>query len=177
MGEPPLRTPQSEDRLDSWTEISRPTSNATLGRFSVWDKREESARSTVYLHDQDWLSVIRTLGSRLVDLWITFWMRSQESSISGRSAYEGPNTGQRRRALSGRVAEFDWPRDASRLACHTPGPRVPLFASSGNLRPAIGAIHLASNCGDSLETCRPFGRPTRHSSPRSRSSLPGKFDI
>src|ERR1700691_115021 len=50
MGEPPLRTPQSEDRLDSWKEIA-----AYLKRdvttVQRWEKREEMPVHR-HLHDK-----------------------------------------------------------------------------------------------------------------------------
>src|ERR1700685_2611761 len=50
MGEPPLRTPQSEDRLDSWKEIA-----AYLKRdvttVQRWEKREEMPVHR-HLHDR-----------------------------------------------------------------------------------------------------------------------------
>jgi hypothetical protein len=41
------------------------------------------------------------------------------------------------------VAEFDWSRDGSRLAYHTPGPGDPLFVSDGSRRPGDRPIFTA----------------------------------
>jgi phage terminase Nu1 subunit (DNA packaging protein) len=64
MGEPPLRTPQSEDRLDSWKEIA-----AYLKRdvrtVQRWEKREGMP---VHRHQHDKLGSVYALRDEL-DAW------------------------------------------------------------------------------------------------------------
>jgi Tol biopolymer transport system component len=79
---------------------------------------------------------IRTLGFSPDGSLVTFWVRRLGGANGGDISTWGVPTlgGEPRPYLEG-VAEFDWTRDGSRLAYHTPGPGDPLFVSDGNLRP------------------------------------------
>src|ERR1700677_1815613 len=82
MGEPPLRTPQSEDRLDSWKEIA-----AYLKRdvttVQRWEKREEMPVHR-HLHDR--------IGSGYASrAELNAWMRSRNLRIEHESMERAPS--------------------------------------------------------------------------------------
>ena len=79
---------------------------------------------------------IRSLGFSPDGSLVTFWVR-RPRGVSGDdiSVWAVPTLGGEPRPYLEGVAEFDWTRDGSRLAYHTPGPGDPLFISDGNLRP------------------------------------------
>jgi Tol biopolymer transport system component len=89
-------------------------------------------------------SSIRTLGFSPDGSLVTFWARRQNSSKGEDISVWGVPTlgGQPTPYLEG-VAEFDWSRDGSRLAYHTPGPGDPLFVSDGSLQPGSRPIFTA----------------------------------
>ena len=78
---------------------------------------------------------IRTLGFSPDGSLVTFWVRRLGGANGGDiSVWAVPTLGGEPRPYLEGVAEFDWTRDGSRLAYHTPGPGDPLFVSDGNLR-------------------------------------------
>jgi Tol biopolymer transport system component len=87
---------------------------------------------------------IRALGFSPDGSLVTFWARRQNSSNGEDISVWGVPTlgGQPGPYLEG-VAEFDWSRDGSRLAYHTPGPGDPLFVSDGSLHPGSRPIFTA----------------------------------
>jgi Tol biopolymer transport system component len=75
---------------------------------------------------------VRTLGFSPDGSLVTFWVRKQNGSSSGDiSIWTVPTLGGQARSYLEGVAEFDWSRDGSQLAYHTPGPGDPLFVSNG----------------------------------------------
>jgi Tol biopolymer transport system component len=78
---------------------------------------------------------IRTLGFSPDGSLVTFWVRkpggSKEDDIG---IWAVPTLGGEPRPYLEGVAEFDWSKDGSRLAYHTPGLGDPLFVSDGNVR-------------------------------------------
>jgi Tol biopolymer transport system component len=87
---------------------------------------------------------IRTLGFSPDGSLVTFWVRKPGGLSGGDIGVWGVPTlgGEPRPYLEG-VAEFDWSRDGSRLAYHTPGPGDPLFVSDGSVRPESRPIFTA----------------------------------
>ncbi|HEX4007424.1 MAG TPA: hypothetical protein VHX60_14705 [Acidobacteriaceae bacterium] len=87
---------------------------------------------------------IRTLGFSPDGSSVTYWVRKEDGSSAGDIGIWAVPTlgGQPTPYLEG-VAEFDWSRDGSRLAYHTPGPGDPLFVSDGGLRSRGHAIFTA----------------------------------
>jgi Tol biopolymer transport system component len=87
---------------------------------------------------------IRTLGFSPDGSLVTFWVRKPGGASGGDISVWGVPTlgGEPRPYLEG-VAEFDWSRDGSRLAYHTPGPGDPLFVSDGSVRPESRPIFTA----------------------------------
>ena len=78
---------------------------------------------------------IRTLGFSPDGSLVTFWVRKPDSSSSDDiGIWAAPAWGGEPRPYLEGVAEFDWSRDGSRLAYHTPGPGDPLFVSNGGER-------------------------------------------
>lgn len=80
-------------------------------------------------------SSIRTLGFSPDGSLVTFWVRKQNhSGNSDISVWAVPTLGGEPRPYLEGVAEFDWSRDGTQLAYHTPGPGDPLFVSNGGLQ-------------------------------------------
>jgi Tol biopolymer transport system component len=78
---------------------------------------------------------IRALGFSPDGSLVTFWVRKPGSSSGSNIGVWGvPTLGGEPRPYLESVAEFDWSRDGSLLAYHTPGPGDPLFVSDGNVR-------------------------------------------
>ncbi len=73
---------------------------------------------------------LRTLGFSPDGAFATFWVRQPKGSASGDiSVWAAPTLGGQPRPYLEGVAEYDWSRDGSRLAYHTPGPGDPLFVT------------------------------------------------
>ena len=85
---------------------------------------------------------LRALGFSPDGSFVTFWVRKRNGS-SGISVWAVPTLGGEPRPYLEGVAEFDWSRDGSRLAYHTPGPGDPLFVSDGSRRAADKPIFAA----------------------------------
>jgi Tol biopolymer transport system component len=78
---------------------------------------------------------IRALGFSPDGSLVTFWVRKPGSSSgSNIGIWAVPTLGGEPRPYLEGVGEFDWSRDGSRLAYHTPGPGDPLFVSDGSVR-------------------------------------------
>ena len=78
---------------------------------------------------------IRTLGFSPDGSLVTFWLRRPGGANGGDiSVWAVPTLGGEPRPYLEGVAEFDWTRDGSRLAYHTPGPGDPLFVANGSRR-------------------------------------------
>lgn len=76
---------------------------------------------------------VRTLGFSPDGAFVTYWVRKQDGSKSGDiSIWAVPTLGGQPRPFLEGVAEYDWSRDGSQLAYHTPGPGDPLFVSDGS---------------------------------------------
>ena len=87
---------------------------------------------------------IRALGFSPDGSFVTYWNRRHDGSAPGDiSVWAAPTLGGEPRPYLGGAAEFDWSRDASRLAYHTPGPGDPLFVSEGNVQSAGRPIFTA----------------------------------
>jgi Tol biopolymer transport system component len=87
---------------------------------------------------------VRTLGFSPDGSLVTFWARKPGgSSGSNIDIWAVPTLGGEPRPYLEGVAEFDWSRDGSRLAYHTPGPGDPLFVSDGSVRPENRPIFTA----------------------------------
>ena len=118
---------------------------------------------------------IRTLGFSPDGALVTFWARRQNGSSGGDISIWGVPTlgGEPRPYLEG-VAEFDWSRDGSRLAYHTPGAGDPLFVSNGARRPEDRPIFTAPA---GLHSHFPLWAPDMDFIYLVQGSLPDKWDI
>jgi Tol biopolymer transport system component len=118
---------------------------------------------------------IRTLGFSPDGSLVTFWVRRPGGANGGDiSVWAVPTLGGEPRPYLEGVAEFDWTRDGSRLAYHTPGPGDPLFVSDGNLRPESRPI-FTSPAG--LHGHFPIWAPDTAFLYFVQGSLPDKLDI
>jgi Tol biopolymer transport system component len=118
---------------------------------------------------------IRTLAFSPDGSLVTFWLRRPGGANGGDiSVWAVPTLGGEPRPYLEGVAEFDWTRDGSRLAYHTPGPGDPLFVSDGNLRPESRPI-FTSSAG--LHSHFPLWAPDAAFLYFVQGSLPDKLDI
>lgn len=118
---------------------------------------------------------IRNLGFSPDGSLVTFWVR-RPGGASGDdiSVWAVPTLGGEPRPYLEGVAEFDWTRDGSRLAYHTPGPGDPLFVTDGNVRPESRPI-FTSPAG--LHGHFPIWAPDAAFLYFVQGSLPDKLDI
>jgi Tol biopolymer transport system component len=118
---------------------------------------------------------VRTLGFSPDGSFVTFWVRKQDGSSSGSiSVWAVPTLGGQPKPYLEGVAEFDWSRDSSRLAYHTPGPGDPLFVSDGSRRSEDRPIFTAPN---GLHSHFPLWAPDTAFIYFVQGSLPDKLDI
>jgi Tol biopolymer transport system component len=118
---------------------------------------------------------IRSLGFSPDGSLVTFWVRRAGGASGGDISVWGVPTlgGEPRPYLEG-AAEFDWTRDGSRLAYHTPGPGDPLFVTDGSVRPEDRPIFI-SPAG--LHGHFPLWAPDMGFLYFVQGSLPDKLDI
>jgi len=77
--------------------------------------------------------LVRTLGFSPDGSLVTFWIRRQDGSSGGEiGVWAVPVLGGQPRPYLEGVAEYDWSRDGTRLAYHTPGAGDPVFVSNGS---------------------------------------------
>jgi Tol biopolymer transport system component len=118
---------------------------------------------------------VRTLGFSPDGAFVTFWVRKQDSSSGGDiSIWAVPTLGGQPKLYLEGVAEFDWSRDGSRLAYHTPGPGDPLFVSDGGRRTEGRPIFTAPA---GLHSHFPLWAPDSAFIYFVQGSLPDKLDI
>jgi Tol biopolymer transport system component len=118
---------------------------------------------------------VRTLGFTPDGSYVTFWARRQRGSSGGDiSIWEVPTLGGEPRPYLEDVAEFDWSRDGSRLAYHTPGPGDPLYVSDGSVRPEGRPIFTAPA---GVHCHFPLWAPDGAFIYFVKGSLPDKLDI
>ena len=118
---------------------------------------------------------VRTLGFSPDGSLVTFWVRKRDSSSSGDiSVWAVPTLGGQLRPYLEGAAEFDWSRDGSRLAYHTPGPGDPLFVSDGGRR-SEGRLIFTAPAG--LHAHFPQWAPDMAFLYFVQGALPDKLDI
>src|SRR5580698_2938624 len=118
---------------------------------------------------------IRTLGFSPDGSLVTFWVRKpRDSSGDEIGVWAVPTLGGEPRPYLEGVAEFDWSRDGSQLAYHTPGPGDPLFVSDRGERPGIGPIFTAP---PGQHGHFPLWSPNKDFIYFVQGSLPDKLDI
>jgi Tol biopolymer transport system component len=118
---------------------------------------------------------VRTLGFSPDGSLVTFWVRRRVSSSGGDiSVWAVPTLGGQVRPYLEGVAEFDWSRDGSRLAYHTPGPGDPLFVSDGGRR-LEGQLIFTAPAG--LHSHFPLWAPDMAFLYFVQGALPDKLDI
>ena len=88
--------------------------------------------------------LVRTLGFSADSSLVTFWVRKQDGSKdTGISIWAVPTLGGQPRPYLEGVAEFDWSRDGTQLAYHTPGPGDPLIVSDSTKQSGTHPIFTA----------------------------------
>jgi Tol biopolymer transport system component len=117
---------------------------------------------------------IRTIGFSPDGAFVTFWVRKEGSSSGDISIWAVPTLGGQPKPYLEGAAEFDWSRDGSRLAYHTPGPGDPLFVSDGNPRSQSPPIFTAPA---GLHSHFPLWSPDTAFIYFVQGSLPDKLDI
>jgi Tol biopolymer transport system component len=87
---------------------------------------------------------VRTLGFSADSSMVTFWVRGGGVAKGGSiSIWAVPTLGGEPKPYLEGAAEFDWSRDGSQLAWHSPGPGDPLFVSDGLNRSQTRSIFAA----------------------------------
>ena len=114
---------------------------------------------------------IRTLGFSPDGSLVTFWVRRADGHIG---IWAVPTLGGEPRPYLEGVAEFDWSRDGSRLAYHTPESGDPLFVSDGGVRPENRPIFTAAA---GLHSHFPLWAPDAAFLYFVQGALPDKLDI
>jgi Tol biopolymer transport system component len=118
---------------------------------------------------------VRSLGFTPDGSLVTFWVRKQNGSSAGDiSVWAVPTLGGSPKLYLEGVAEYDWSRDGSRLAYHTPGPGDPLFVTNGIRRPEDRSIFTAAA---GLHSHFPLWSPDTAFIYFVQGSLPDKLDI
>ena len=118
---------------------------------------------------------VRTLGFSPDGSLVTFWVRKQDGlNGSDISIWAVPTLGGQPRPYLEGVAEYDWSRDGSRLAYHTPGPGDPLFVTEGSLSSNAQPIFTAPA---GLHSHFPLWAPDMAFIYFVEGSLPDKLDI
>ncbi|WP_348264595.1 hypothetical protein P8935_08680 [Telmatobacter sp. DSM 110680] len=118
---------------------------------------------------------VRDLGFSPDGSLVTYWMRKRDGSgTEDIGVWAVPMLGGEPRPYLEGVAEFDWSRDGSRLAYHTPGPGDPLFVSNGSRLPADRPIFSAP---DGLHSHFPLWDPEGKFIYFVQGTLPDKLDI
>jgi Tol biopolymer transport system component len=119
---------------------------------------------------------IRTLGFSPDASLVTFWVRKPGSGPSAGDIgiWAVPTLGGEPRPYLEGVAEFDWTRDGSRLAYHTPGPGDPLFVTNGSRQTGDVPIFTAAA---GLHSHFPSWAPDGSFIYFVEGALPDKLDI
>jgi Tol biopolymer transport system component/DNA-binding winged helix-turn-helix (wHTH) protein len=117
---------------------------------------------------------VRTLGFSPDGALVTFWVRKKDGSSGDIGIWAVPTLGGQPRPYLEGVAEFDWSRDGSRLAYHTPGPGDPLFVTDGSRRSEARPIFTAPA---GLHSHFQLWAPDKAFIYFVQGSLPDKLDI
>ena len=118
---------------------------------------------------------IRTLGFSPDGSLVTFWVRKPDGAAGDRiDTWAVPTLGGAPRPYLEGAAEYDWSRDGSRLAYHTPGPGDPLYVTGGSVRPGAQPIFTASA---GLHSHFPLWAPDGNFLYFVQGQLPDKLDI
>ena len=106
---------------------------------------------------------------------VTFWSRTQNGSGEGEiNIWAAATLGGEPKLYLQNVGEFDWSRDGSRLAYHTPGPGDPLYVSnSGNTTEAKQILSAPAGQHCHFPLWSPDGKFIYF----VQGSLPDKLDI
>jgi Tol biopolymer transport system component len=119
---------------------------------------------------------LRTMGFSPDGSLVTYWARRRQpgSSREDISVWAVPTLGGQPRPYLEGIAEYDWNRDASRLAYHTPGPGDPMFVSDGTRRPQDRPIFTAP---PGIHSHFPLWAPDGNSIYFVGGALPDKLDV
>lgn len=116
---------------------------------------------------------VRTLAFSPDGSLVTFWVR-KGGARADISIWAVPTLGGQPQPYLESAAEFDWSRDASRLAYHTTGPGDPLFLTDANRRAASPPIFTAPA---GLHAHFPLWAPDSAFIYFVQGALPDKLDI
>ena len=118
---------------------------------------------------------VRTLGFTPDHAFVTFWARQPSPTGQAEiSIWAVPTLGGDPERYMEGVAEYDWSRDGSRLAYHTPGPGDPMFVAEGGMRSGIQPIFTAA---PGLHSHFPLWSPDMNFLYFVQGALPDKLDV
>jgi Tol biopolymer transport system component len=118
---------------------------------------------------------VRTLGFTPDHAFVTFWARTPNPTGAAEiSIWAVPTLGGDAKRYMGGVAEYDWSRDGSHVAYHTPGPGDPMYTSEGGMHSGTQPIFTAAA---GLHSHFPLWSPDGRSLYFVQGALPDKLDI
>jgi Tol biopolymer transport system component len=144
------------------------------GQMDVWVKQIGSGQAHNLTHGSAQGLInpsIRNLGFSPDSSFVTFWDRKRDGDIS---VWAVPTLGGEPKPYLAGAAEFDWWRDGSRLAYHTPGPGDPLFVSDGKVQSGARPIYTAPA---GLHSHFPLWSPDADYIYFVQGTLPDRLDI
>jgi Tol biopolymer transport system component len=148
------------------------------GRMDVWVTQVGSGQLHNLTHGSAPELVnpsVRTLGFTPDGSFVTFWVRKKGDSSAGDiSIWAVPTLGGQPTPYLEGVAEFDWSRDGSRLAYHTPESGDPIFVSDDGRR-SKGRLIFTAPSG--LHAHFPLWAPDSACIYFVKGALPDKLDI
>jgi Tol biopolymer transport system component len=186
------RNPLADARFQTVTDFDGVQQSATLSRdghfvaflsdrdgpMDVWVTQVGSGQFHNLTHGSAPELVnpsVRTLGFSPDGAFVTFWVRKRDGLSGGDiSIWAVPMLGGEPKPYLEGVAEFDWSRDGSQLAYHTPGPGDPLFVSDGSLGSGRRPIFTAPS---GLHCHFPLWAPDAAFIYFVEGTLPDKLDI
>ena len=118
---------------------------------------------------------VRTLGFTPDHAFVTFWARTPNATRPAEiSIWAVPTLGGDPKRYMEGVAEYDWSRDGSSVAYHTPGPGDPMYISAGGIRSGNQPIFAAH---EGLHSHFPLWSPDGKYVYFVQGALPDKLDI
>ena len=117
---------------------------------------------------------IRTMGFSPDGALVTFWTRNPDTSGGDISLWAVPTLGGKPRPYLEGIAEFDWSRDGTRLAYHTPGPGDPMFVRDSGRDATDRAIFTATS---GLHAHFPLWSPDQRFIYFVQGSVPNAMDV
>jgi Tol biopolymer transport system component len=186
------RSPLADARFEAVTDFDGITEAASLSRdgklvaflsdhdgpMDVWVTQIGSGQFHNLTHGSVKELVnpsVRTLGFSPDGAFVTFWARTPKpAGQTDISIWEVPTLGGDSKVYMGGVAEYDWSRDGSHVAYHTPGPGDPMYVSTGGMRSGAQPVFMAE---EGLHSHFPLWSPDMKYLYFVQGTIPDKLDL